>query len=368
MRILDRYILRTIVIIFLAALCVFCLLFVLIDSASNLDEFINQQIPMSVLLQYYLSYLPFVLTLTGPIACLIAVLLTFSNLNSHNEVIVLRASGMNFWQITKPALCFAVIVSAFVFVINERFVPTAEERTRQLKTEYIHTSPEKSKKKKPVIKNLTFYGLKNRLYFIDSFDPNTNELDGVTIIEYDNTQNIKEKVVALKGKWTGINWKFFQCHVTEFSQSADVATKVKVYEEKLVDIKETPEDFLNQRLNVNSMNIKQLREYIERFANSGAVRAINNLRVDFHYKIAFPFSTIVIVLLGLPLALMTGRRRAQTFTSLGIAVAIGFLFYVCNSVGIAFGKGAVFPPIIAAWFTPALFTFAGLWLIQSKFE
>ena len=368
MRILDRYILRTTLIVFLATVAVFCLLFVLIDSASNLDEFIDQSIPVDILIRYYLSYLPLIISQTAPMACLIAVLLTFSNLNSHNEVIALRASGMNFWQITKPALCFAVIIAALIFLVNERLIPDAEEHTRQLRMEHIHTSPEKNKKKQPPINNLTFYGLKNRLYFIDTFDPNTYELTGITIIEYDTSQNITQKIVALNGKWTGIAWKFFQCHVTEFSQSPDAPTKVKFYDEKLVDIKETPEDFLNQRLNVNVMNLRQLNDYIRRFSNSGAARAINNLRVDFHYKIAFPVSSIVIVLVGLPLTLMTGRRRAQTFTSLGIAIAVGFLFYVGNSVGIALGKGGMFPPIVSAWLAPLLFTITGLWLIQSRFE
>ena len=370
MRIIDRYVIKSVIFIFIVTFFTFGLLFVLIDSASNLDEFIGQKVSVQILFQYYLAYLPVVLVQTTPMALLIAVLLTYSTLNAHNEVVVLRSSGMNFWQITRPALGFVVVMAALTFFINERYIPQAEEKTKQIKNENLILEVDRKKKKLATIKNLTFYGLKNRLYFIDTFDPNPNtyDLEGLTVIEYDQNQNIKEKLVALKGAWTGIAWKCYQCHVTLFPEDPQSTIKVKVYEEKLLDIKETPEDFLNQRLTVTSMNIRQLTDYIARFANSGAKRALNNLKVDLYQKYSFPLTNIIIILVGLPLTLTTGRRRAQTFTSLGIAIAIGFLYYVTNAVGLALGKGGVFPPLVSVWMAPALFTGAALYLIKYKFR
>ena len=125
---------------------------------------------------------------------------------------------------------------------------------------------------------------------------------------------------------------------------------------------------MRQRLNVSSMNIKQLYHYIKRFSNSGAEKALNNLRVDLYQKIAFPFGNFIILLVGLPLALLTHRRKALTFTSLGIAIAIGFLFYVTNAVGLAFGKGGLLSPFLSAWLAPAVFLCAALYLIKTKFQ
>jgi len=368
MRILDRYITKSVILTFLGTTLIFCLLYVLIDWASNLDEFLDRKVSLTILLRYYLNYLPIIIAQTSPIACLISTLLVYSNLNSHNEVIALRSSGMNFWQITKPVIGFVCVISALVFLINERYVPLAEETAKQIRTENMILEVDRKRKNKAAIKNLTFYGLKNRLYFIDTFDPNTFELQGLTIVGYDNNQNIKEKIVALSGKWTSIAWKVSQCHITSYDDSiVNAPTKVRVYQEKLLDIKETPEDFLKQRLNIGSMNIRQLYDYIDRFSNSGAKRALNNLRVDLHQKIAFPFGTLIIVLVGLPLALLTRSRKGQTFTSLGIAVGIGFLYYVSNAVGLALGKGGFFPPLLAAWITPLFFCLAGFVLIKTKF-
>lgn len=368
MRIVDRYILGLIIKIFLSTLLIFSFLYILIDVAANLDEFIKQKVAWTVILEYYRSFLPIILSQTCPIACLIACLLGFSHANSHNEIIVLRSGGLGFWQITKPALCFGLVISVLIFWVNERFVPQATATSENIRDEAIVLKADAQRKKEP-IKNLTFYGLKNRLFFIDSFDPNNLTLRGITIIGHDENQKIKEKIVALDGKWTGIAWKFYKCQITQYAIPGNDMTENVFYDdEKLMDIKETPGDFLRQRLNVNSMNIRQLSEYIKRFSTSGAKKALNNLRVDLHQKIAYPFGNFIILLVGLPLALMTHRRKALTFASLGIAIGIGFLFYVSNAVGLALGKGGALPPIISAWLAPIGFLFLAFHLIRNKFH
>lgn len=368
MRILDRHITASILKIFFSTVLVFCLLYIVIDVASNLDEYIDRKVPINILVQYYLSFFPIILVQTSSIACLISTLFTFSHLNNSNEIIVMRASGLNFWQITKPALIFGMVISAFVLFLNERYIPKALETTKQIRNQNMILEVDRILKTTGKVSNLTFYGLKNRLYYIDNFYAGKNELEGITIIEYDENQNIKQKVVALRGKWTGLAWKFYSCQITEFDPSTFSTTaKVKVYEEKLMDISETPDDFLRQRVNVDSMNIKQLNSYISRFSKSGATKAINNLRVDLHQKIAYPIGNFVIVLTGLPFALMIRSRKGLTFTSLGVAVAIGFLYYVANAVSIAFGKGGLFPPILAAWLAPMLFAAVAFLTIENNF-
>ncbi len=368
MRIIERYINTSILKIFFLTMFIFVFLYLLIDITTQLDEFIDRKVPLEILLKYYLSFLPIIIAQTSSIACLIATLLTYSSMNNSNEIIAMRASGLNFWQIAKPALCFGLIISAVAFWFNEKLIPQATETTKQIRNENMILLVDRISKKKNKIKNLTFYGLRNRLYFIDSYMPNTTELEGITIIEHDTDQNIKQKIVALKGIWTGIAWKFSTVQVTTFNaEYINRPDKIRIYDEKLMDIKETPTDFLKQQLNVTSMNIKQLKSYIDRFANSGATKALNNLRVDFHQKIAYPIGNFVIVLAGLPFALMIRSRKGTTFTSLGIAMLIGFLYYVANAVCLAFGKGGLFPPILSAWMIPVIFTGIAISVIEYNF-
>lgn len=367
MRVLDNYILKSIISIFLTTVFIFSFLYILIDITSTLDEILDRKISSQVLLQYYLTFLPIIIVQTSSMACLIANLLTFSQLHNNNEIIAMRTSGLNFWMITKPAIFFSLLVSLFVFWMNEHWVPQATALSRQIREQNFILAADRERKNAK-IENLTFYGLNNRLYFIDKFSPATNELEGVTIVGYDPEQNIKEKIVAFRGSWTGIAWKFFQCQITSYETlENNTVGKLRFAREKLMDIKETPDDFFRQRIDISAMNIRQLNEYIGKFAKSGATRAINNLRVDLHQKIAFPFGTFVIVLAGLPFVMLIKSQKGMTFTSLGIAVGIGFLFYVTNAVGLALGKGGLLPPILSAWIAPLLFGLTAFILIESNF-
>jgi lipopolysaccharide export system permease protein len=367
MRILDKQILKSIFTIFFVTVLTFCCLYILIDSTGKLDEIIDRNVPFSILIKYYLSFFPIILVQTSSIACLISVLFTFTALNNNNEIIALRASGMSFWQITKPAIFFGLLISICIFAVNEQFVPKAMERTQQIKVDNLALKADREEKKK-AIRNLTFYGLKNRLFFIDSYDHTNFELKGINILEYDKEQNITQKIVALKGNWTGIAWKFYNIQITTFDYSGlKPIGRIKPYQEKLMDIKETPEDLLKQQIKVTSMNIRELNEYISKFKSSGAERAINNLKVDFHQKIAYPFANFVIILVGLPFALFIQSRKRSTFSSLGIAIAIGFLFYVTDAVAIALGKGGALPPLLSAWMGPMIFSGIAILLIEKNF-
>ena len=369
MRILDRYILKSIVSIFLGMVITFAFLFILIDIFGNLQDFIEKSVPWQTVMQYYLTFLPMIIVNTSTMACLMAVLFTYSNLSSHNEIVAIRTSGMNFWQVTKPALIFTLLVCASIFLVNECFVPQSSLINQEIREAKIKVTVSQKDHGLPIIKNFTLYGLKNRLFFIDTFDPNTETLNGISIIGHDKNQNLIEKIVALKGTWTGLAWKFYTCQITAYNSALpNIPGEIKVYPEKLMDIKETPKDFLRQRLDVSAMNIRQLNDYIHRFTGSGAVKTVNNLQVDFFEKIAMPLKPLVIVLAGLPFALTSsGKRKAATFTSIGIALMIGFLYYVLDAVGLALGKGGGLPPWSCAFVAPLIFLIVGLIAIKIKF-
>ena len=50
----------------------------------------------------------------------------------------------------------------------------------------------------------------------------------------------------------------------------------------------------------------------------------------------------------------------MTFTSIAIALVIGFLYYVADAVGLALAKGEALLPWEGAWLTPILFTLMAL--------
>ncbi|MBF0619036.1 MAG: LptF/LptG family permease [Candidatus Omnitrophica bacterium] len=368
MRILDNYISKTIAQIFVSTILVFCFLYILIDAATHLEDFIANKIPMILVGQYYLSFFPTIFVQTAPIASLMATLFTYSTLNNNNEIIALRASGLDFWKITRPAIIFGLIATAFVFMVNEKFAPQSASMAQDIRENKIEVHTGDHSGKIQPIHRLFFYGQDNRLFFIDQYDPNTRIMQGITIIGQDKDQHMTEKITALKGDWTGSSWKLTNCQITHYkTEDQSLDGDIQFFKDKTFDFSESPTDLLKQRSSVSTMNIRQLKNYIKRFKGSGAIAALNSIKVDLHQRIAYPFACIVIIFVGLPFALVTGKRKGLTFASVGIALGIGFLFYVVNAISLAFGKGGAFPPIVAAWFAPATFTAVGFYVIKTLF-
>ncbi|MCM8795795.1 MAG: LptF/LptG family permease, partial [Candidatus Omnitrophica bacterium] len=333
MRILDRYILKSVVGLFFGCLVIFIFLYIIIDLFSHLEEILKQQINLEILLQYYLAYLPIVFVQVSPITCLLSTLYTFSKLNRNNEIIALRTSGLSIFQITHTIIIFGILVSIFVFWINDRFLPHSFAITEKIKTQ-MESSTKKPQKKEETFTNLTIYGLKNRLFFINKFYPATNTMEGIVILEHDERQNLTKKIVANKGVYRDGLWRFQHSITYNFNENAQIKGEPQYLEEEIMAIPETPHEFLSQRQRPDFMNIAELDAYIFRLSKSGAVAVIRNLKVDLYQRFTSPFTSSIIILLGIPFALMI-RRRAVGLSSVGISIMMGFFYYVLNAISIA---------------------------------
>ncbi|MBI4680200.1 MAG: LptF/LptG family permease [Nitrospirae bacterium] len=66
---------------------------------------------------------PSILLLSIPMAILTAVFLTYGRMSADNEVVVLKASGMNLWSISRPAVTLSVIGFIILLFISVYVLP-----------------------------------------------------------------------------------------------------------------------------------------------------------------------------------------------------------------------------------------------------
>jgi len=360
MRIIDRYILKSVITIFLGSLFAFFFLYVVIDILGHLDELLRDKVTIEIIRNYYVSFLPVIFVQTAPVAFLLAVLSTFSRLNVNNEIVAIRTAGLNIWQLVRQTIFLACIISVCIFWVNEKVIPKAMELSDKIKVEDIEGK--KATIQKDKVNYLAYFGLNNRLFFINVFEPKELLMKGITVLEQDQNQDLKKKIYAVKGTWQKGKWTFFGTQT--FSYDKEGVESSEYLEKKVMDIPETPEDFLSQRIQVEYMNIKQLRSYLSKLTDSGASTVIRNMNVDIHQRMAYPFSALVIMFVGLPFALMIRKRKGMTFASFGICIAVGFLYYLVNAVSIALGKSGLFLPAVSGWFANVLFFVVALILLK----
>ena len=348
MRILDRYILKSVLGIFLMCLLTFIFLYVIIDLFSHLDDILKQRASLNILLQYYLAYLPIIFVQVTPISCLVATLYTFAKLNHNNEIIAMRSSGLSILEITKTVIIFGVLISVFVFWVNDKFVPSSLSLAEKLKDRIEAGVKREQEKEQDVIQNLSMYGSKNRLFFVNKFYLSKNTMEGITILEDDEQQNITKKIVANKGVFgEGGLWRFYQCITYNFDKNGQIVGEPEYLEEEIMAISETPHEFLHQRQLPDFMTIAQLDNYIWKLSKSGASTATRNLTVDLYQRFTSPLTSIIIIFLGIPFSLRM-KKRATGLSSLGLSIMVGFLYYVFNAISIALGKSGILIPILSA--------------------
>ncbi|RKY30851.1 MAG: LPS export ABC transporter permease LptG [Candidatus Omnitrophota bacterium] len=362
MRILDRYIIRSVLKIFLGCLLVFIFLYIISDIFSHLDDILKERIAIATLRHYYLAFIPIIFVQVTPFACLIATLYSIGTLNRNNELIAMRTAGQSIFQITKSIIIFGIVISAVVFWVNDRLLPYSTEITEEIKSE-IESGSHKSQKEDQYLTNLAMYGLKNRLIFVNKFYPASNKVEGIIILQHDDKQNLTKKIVANKGVFRDGLWRFYQSITYNFDQNGQIINEPLYYEEEIIPIPETPKDFLNQRLRPDFMNIFQLEDYIWKLSKSGAITVIRNLKIDLYQKFTTPLTSLVIILLGIPFSVMM-KKRATGLSSIGISIMVGFLYYVLNAVSIALGKAGILMPILSVSLSHLLALVASLYLID----
>lgn len=360
MRILDRYLVKSFAGALLYCLAVFFILFVIIDLFNNLDDFMKQEISPEVVLTYYGYFLPTILVQIVPIACMVAVLFVIGNLSRHNEIIALKASGISAFRILVPYFFMGALISFGVLMVNEVIVPRSALTSASIMEGLIKKG--KSDMDKRALDKVTIYGRDDRMIYAREFELSTNTLHDVIIFENNIRESFQTQIKAKKARYHDGRWTFYGVIQCRINRRGEVVGNPVFTEEMIFPLNQVPADFIHQSSDLSFMNSRELKDHIEHLQGASK-KLVKKLSVDLHYKIAFPFVSFIVILIGAPLAMKTGR--GGTVMGIGTSFAVILLYYGIASTCLALGKGEYLPPVFAAWFGNLFFAVIGLYLIKN---
>src|SRR5438093_13280022 len=98
MRLLDRYLLRELLIPLGFCLGGFLIFWISFDLFSSLKELQDHKLHAGDIIAYYLAKTPEFLVLVLPVALLLALLYTLTNHARHHELTAIRAAGISWWR------------------------------------------------------------------------------------------------------------------------------------------------------------------------------------------------------------------------------------------------------------------------------
>ena len=359
MRILDRYLIRSFVVPFLLCLIFFNLIVMVIDLFSRLDEILKYAIPPFLLLKYYGAFCPISFVETSPMALLLAALYSVGILNKRHEIRAMRSSGLSLSQILGPYFFVGFLVTVASFIVNDTAVPKAIEQVVVLE-ENLNTP---KAKQNAVLENVSVFGRDNRLYYASSYHARKKELKDLVILEDDAAYHPVSKTWAKRAFWVQDHWLLLEGFKTSLDAQGKLVGEPHYFKKEPLEAAIRPEEFLKTKRQTEAMSYQELRNHLRRLKKKASPSVIRRLQVDLYRKIAYPFSNLIILFMGLPFVLKE-RRKTGALLGIAISLALSFSFYTAFAIGSALGKGGILPPIVSVWMANILFGVVGLFLLQ----
>ena len=358
---IDKYIFKGFIGILLFTVLLLWILYIIGDIFGFLDEILKEHIPATSLMAFYYYLTPFILAQIIPISTLIANVYLLGNLNRHNEITALRASGISIWKILRSVLVITFIIGLLVFILNDRVLPNSMRKANRIRYEKLDIG-KRGKSGTTKIDNVAIYGQGNKIIFARKFDIQKNTLEDVIIHQHDVKQDLILKISAQNIYWTKNKvWEGNDVVIYKMNNSGQFIGEPIISKEMQIPIAETPTDFINNQWKPEFMSYSQLKRYMEIFT-TGSKKTYQRLKVDLNYKIAFPFTCIITVLISAPFTLSTKRGGALLGMAKGIVIAL--LYIPVMAIGLALGKGGILPPVLGAWFSNIIFGLSGIYLLS----
>jgi len=130
--ILSKYIIREHIGPFFFGFFVITLIFILNLLFRELGKFLSKGLAFSVILEFILLNLAWMIALAVPMAVLIAALMAFGRLSADNEITAIKASGISLYQILPSVIIVSTLLALALIWFNNHILPEFNHRTRLL--------------------------------------------------------------------------------------------------------------------------------------------------------------------------------------------------------------------------------------------
>ncbi|MGD9905602.1 MAG: LPS export ABC transporter permease LptF [Vicinamibacterales bacterium] len=295
------------------------------------------------------------------IAVLLAAVVTIGALTKSSELVVMRACGISLYRTAVPLLAAAGVAAAALFALEERILGPANRRASELNRLIRGQSPRTF----DVLNRKWLTGADGALYNYQFYDTRQQVLNGVTMLRFadDDAGRVVARLFARTATadpgeaHDPTRWLARAGWLRTFDRDMAVDDYDR-FEERAVAL-DPPETFVTEAPPPSQMNYGQLRRYITDLRASGY--DVREDEVALYRKVAFPFVTLVMTLIGVPFAVTTGRRGA--LYGIGAGIVLALVYWTLISVFAAFGAGGAMPPLLAAWAPNLLFGAGAVYLL-----
>lgn len=331
MRILNSYVIKNFLIAFGMAILILTFAMTGANLIKVLD-FVSRGIPMSVFGTYILYMLPRILTFTIPWAVMVGVMLVFGRMSADNELTAMRACGISILQIVSPLLLITVLLTGICIYLQVEIGPPLLGKSRSMLSQAALERP--LAMFEPGSPLTLKAGDSSIAINIDN-KIGDDGLQGITLCKARTKDStIEQTITAEYGSITAdpqtqlLTIVLKDCMTSNHGNIPGGGSDVveRVFSNELVfkfDYGKNANAGL-VRVRAKYMKLSDLLGEIRRFKRSHLPTV--DLEIELNKRIAFALSPIAFLLLGMPLAIRTGRR--ETSVGLFVSVVLAGIFFM----------------------------------------
>lgn len=301
--VLDRYILRSLILNYAIGLAVMVSLYVVLDLFVNMDEFTEHGLPLRAILAniagYYGPNLFLYFSQLSGVIMLLACVLTLSRTRRLNELTAVLSSGVSLYRVAAPIILFAVATTALLILDTEVFIPAV---AHQLARRHDDVLGEETY----VVSLMLDRG--NALLSAGRFVPKTGRLHQLTVVQRDGAGRLTGVLEADRAEWepiagypNGGRWRLERGLQMRQVSSDESAIGPTQHQERTI------ERFYDSDLTPRVIEMRQSEQWI-RFLSLRQLRELETkrhadpalIKQTRHTRIAAPIVNMVLLLLGLP--------------------------------------------------------------------
>ena len=356
MRLLDRYLLRELLLPLGFCLGGFLVFWAAFDLFSKVSDLQQAKMTAPDVVEYYLVRTPEILVTLVPVALLLALLYSLTQHARHNEITAIRAAGISVWRLAVPYFGVGLLLSFGVFGLNELLVPGASDREEEIKTRRLH--PVGGAHDVKVVRNLGFTNVRERrTWQIGSYNLDTSEMRQPKI-SWVGPDNRLSWLIADRGIYTNGAWAFVNANEWRQAEATNSMLAPFLQTNFLfkADFTETPDEIRSEVTVSSGLSVGSAKR-----ADIPIVILLDYLRLHpqlrpedrawlytkLHGRLATPWTCLVVVLIAIPFGAPSGRRNI--FVGVASSIFICFGYFVLQQVSLTMGSNGILPPWLAAW-------------------
>jgi lipopolysaccharide export system permease protein len=368
MRLLDRYLFRELLVPLCYCLSGFLVFWIAFDLFNELSRFQGHKLKALEVAEYYLVKLPELLGTVLPVALLLALLYSLTNLARHHELIAIRAAGVSLWRLSAPYFAVGLGMSLGLFALTELWSVDAQEAGDRILNRHLANQPDAAARQWQ--SKLHFNNDRAaRVWDIGEYHLVTGEMKN-PVVEWLLPDGTRRQIFAERGVWTNRVWTFYNAAQLIYRTPDDTPPALRTNELAFPEFSETPQQ-IKSEIKITGMSamkaakkprfsIAEILEYKQLHPQlKPAEDAL--LNTQLHGRLAAPWTCLVVVFIALPFGALSGRRNV--FVGVASSIFLCFAFFVLTRVGLALGTSGKLLPWLAAWLPNLVFGGAGLGLI-----